>query len=238
LDRESEVFAAILRRFTDSHREVAEQRGHEELLRFLDLKEDVLRRMAARRRVGVELLRGLIDEVRHRLSYDDESEANEAVHRIIPALAAYESCFQRQRDVCEHLVRQAAGERAAANASESDLPDWDAIVNARAGDSSGLAELGKLITAFRDGGDDGAPSFVPATKNDLKERLDHLFPAERRFSDSWVDRRLKDAIACRIVVKLPRADGQSRRVPDIFQLSDAAVRKYGRHLPPESAGHT
>jgi len=82
------------------------------------------------------------------------------------------------------------------------------------------------------------PSFVPATKNDLKERLDHLFPAERRFSDSWVDRRLKDAIACRIVVKLPRADGQSRRVPDIFQLSDAAVRKYGRHLPPESAGHT
>jgi hypothetical protein len=238
LARESDVFAATLRRFTDSHRVLAEQQGHEDFLRFLDLKEDVLRRVAARRRVGIELLSGLIDEVKNGLSYDVDSEANEAVHRILPALDAYEARLLQQRDLCHHLVRQAAGERDAAAVSESDLPEWDAIVSARKGDGSRLADLDMLIMALRVEGDDNVPSFVAAPTNALREQLDRLFPERGPFADSWVRRRLADAVEHKIVVKVPRLDGQSSREPDFFTLSEAAGRKYGRHLSAVHRGRT
>jgi hypothetical protein len=232
LDGETNAFAATLRAFTDSHWELADQGGHQELLRFLDLKEDVLRRVEARRGIGIRLLQGLIGEVKRHLSYDDDSDANESVHAIIPALNNLESSLQRQQDLCEHLAGEATNERVAATVRESDLPDWGVIRSARPGDGSQFAGLDQLIVAFRDETGDGETSFGTVTTKALRTQLNRLFPAEGPFADPWVRRRLKRAVDHGIVVPLRRVKGQSLRIPLSFQLSVAAIRKYGPHVPP------
>lgn len=228
---ETDKFVTVLRKFADGNRASAEAAGHTHLLQFLRDREQIVNRVAARRNTSISITTAAIGNVVRRLSLD-ETGLN-AVDGIVRQLDGIQARLEEQRKLCERWADDAVDERLAEEAaSEADLPEWSAIVNAREGDGSKLAGLDMLVAAFREEvGDDGLV-FGPATKKETQERLNDLFHAQRPFSDSWVDRRLKDAVGYGIVVSIPRPEGQSRRLPHIFRLSAAAIRKYGPHLPP------
>jgi hypothetical protein len=235
LDEMTKHLAETLHHFDDSHREAAEKGGHEELLRFLDNKKSWLGRLAARRGVGVVIHSGLINLAKRRLSYDDESPADEAVLEILYALDLYHSRLSEQREWSELLETQAAEERAAAAVRESDLPEWDAIVRAREGDGSRLAGLDMLVEAFLDETrvEEDAPSFLEMTQEDLRRQLAKLYPkrwSTEKSLKTWVARHLVIAEEFGIVVPIERSKRTSPRVGYQYRVTDAAVNKRGKHV--------
>lgn len=78
----------------------------------------------------------------------------------------------------------------------NDLPEWEDIIAARPGDGSGLDGLNMIIEALM-------PQLnvsVPLTKEELKNRLNCLFPENAPFSDETVDDLLQRAIMHNIVL--------------------------------------
>jgi hypothetical protein len=224
----ADQFAAVLGKFSDADRDVAERAGHESLVRFLREKERALTRFTARRNVSISLMQLAIDHVIHRLSLSERGI--DAADNVSVQLRGIAAGLDEQRRAFEHLATDATAERLAEEAAvESDLPEWNAIVRSRPGDSSGLAGLNMLVAAFRDETGGGDAVFSDSTKNELTERLDDLFPHECPFAASWVDRHLKEAVRLKVAIPLPA--GASRRLPHVFRLSAAASRKYGPHLP-------
>lgn len=229
LRNEIDVFIAVLKKFTDQSHESAEAAGHTLLLNFLRERERVLNRLTARRNTSIAITDAAIGSVARRLSLNDCGI--DAVHGIIWQLNGIQALLDEQRELLAGMSTDATDERLAEEAaSEADLPEWSDIVSAKRGDGSRLAGLDRLIDAFFDESDEAAASFANATKQDLKAELDHIFPAEQPFSDSWVDRHLKSAIYHKIVFLVPPRDRASRRLPDVFRLSAAAIRKYGPHV--------
>lgn len=222
---ETDAFTAVLAKFTDETCLSIEAAGHLSLSEVLRDRERILNKVSARRSVRANITTLMIRDVISRLSLrDDELDA---ASKIVFLLERIQERLEKQCSCYERAALDAADARLAEGAaSPDDLPDWVEIRHALEGDGSGLAGLDLLIMAIlveRDG---------DATKNELKERLDHLSPEGRSFSISWVDRRLKVAVAHGIVVRRARQKGQSRRLPDVFRLSAAAIRKYRPHSPP------
>ena len=228
----ADQFADVLGKFTDADRDAAERAGHESLVRFLREKERVITRLTARRNVSISLMQLAIDHGIHRLSLSERGiDAADSASVQLRAIAAG---LDQQRRVCEHLAADATAERLSEEAAvESDLPQWDAIVQSRPGDGSRLSGLNMLVAAFREENVSGHAAFGDATKSELAERLDELFPHEGPFAASWVDRHLKEAVRLKVAISLP--SGASRRLPHVFRLSGAAIRKYAPPSARDSA---
>lgn len=226
----TDEFAGALRKFSDADRDAAERAGHNSLLSFLREKERVLTRLTARRNVSVALFQIAIDHVIHRLSLSERGI--DAADRVVMQISGIAAGLDQQRRIFEHQVADATAERLSEEAAvESDLPEWDAIAQARPGDGSRLSGLNMLVAAFREENVSGDTAFSDATKRELAERLDELFPHEGPFAASWVDRHLKEAVRLKVAIPLPA--GASRRLPHVFRLSAAASRKYGPRLPAD-----
>jgi hypothetical protein len=221
-------FAAVLRKFTDEDRDAAEKAGHDSLVSFLREKERVLVRFAARRNVSISVMHILINHVIHRLSLNERGL--NAADEVIRQLNAIAGGLDEQRQRFEQLATIATADRLAEEAAtESDLPEWNTIVRSRPGDGSRLSGLNLLVAAFCVETGSSGPTFGHATKNELAERLDELFPHEGPFAAPWIDRHVKEAVRRKIAIQLPA--GTNRRLPHVFRLSAAAIRKYGPDLP-------
>ncbi len=220
-------FAAVLNKFTDDDRDAAEKAGHDRLVSFLREKERVLVRFTARRNVSISVMHILINHVINRLSLNERGL--DAVDEVIRQLNAIAGGLDEQRQRFEQLTTIATADRLAEEAAtESDLPEWNAIVRSRPGDGSGLSSLNLLVAAFCEETESGDRTFGTATKNELAERLMDFFPHHGPFTASWIGRHLAEAISRKIVIKLP--GGADRRLPHVFRLSAAATRKYGPEL--------
>ena len=229
----ADEFAVVLRKFTVADHGAAERAGHDSLVNFLREKERVLTRFTARRNVSVSLLQIAIDHVIYRLSLNERGL--DAADGVIRQLNWIAGGIDEQRQRFEQLATIATADRLAEEAvTESDLPEWNAIVCSRLGDGSGLSGLNLLVAAFCEEPGSGAPAFGNATKNELAERLMDLSPDEGPVSASWVDRHLKEAIRRKIAIQLP--GGANRRLPHVFRLSAAAARKYGPDLSSDRQG--
>jgi len=224
---ETDKFVAVLQKCADGNRASAEAAGHTHLLQFLREREQILSHVAARRNTSIRITTAAIGNVVRRLSLD-ETGLN-AVDGIVRQLNGIQARLEEQRKLCERWADNVVDERLAEEAaSEADLPEWSAIVNAREGDGSKLAGLDMLVAAFREENVSGHTAFGDVTKSELAERLDELFPDDGPFAASWVDRHLKEAVRLKVAISLPA--GASRRLPHVFRLSVAAIRKYAPRL--------
>jgi hypothetical protein len=235
LDTDAKHFADTLRGFSKDSKQIAELGEEKEVLSFLTMREDVLKRVAARRTVSIRLLGDLVQRIKERLSYDTASETCSTIERIQFNLDRFQYRLKQQKDLLEVLERQAANERVAATPRMSDLPEWDAIVRAVEGDGSRLAGLDILVAAFLDETwvEEDAPSFLEMTQEDLRRQLAKLYPerwsAEKSLK-TWVARHLVIAQEFGIVGPIEPPKGTSRRVGYRYRLTDAAVKKYGKHV--------
>ncbi len=226
----TDEFAGALRKFSDADRDAAERAGHNSLLSFLREKERVLTRSTARRNVSVSLFQIAIDRVIHRLSLSERGI--DAADRVVMQLSGIAAGLAELRRVSELESIRATADRLAEEAAvESDLPEWDVIVQSRPKDGSQLSGLDMLVAAFREEAGGGDATFGEATKDELAERLVELFPHHGPFAESWVNRHLNEAIRRKIAIRLPVE--KNRCLPHVFRLTAAAIRKYGPHLPAD-----
>jgi hypothetical protein len=228
LRKGADEFAVVLGNFTVADHEAAERAGHDSLVKFLREKERVLTRFTARRNVSVSLIQIAIDHVIHRLSLNERGiDAADRVAMQLRGIAAGLAELRRASEL--ETIRATADRLAEEAAVESDLPEWDVIVQSRPKDGSQLSGLDMLVTAFREETGGGDATFGEATQNEMAERLGELFPHKSPFAASWVDRHLKEAVRRKIAIRLPAEKGRGHSY--VFRLSAAAIRKYGPRLP-------
>lgn len=237
LHGEVDKFTAVIQKFTDQHRASAEAAGHSQLLQFLRERVAILNRVAARRNCSIDITTIALRNVVHRLSLSDCGL--NAADGIVRQLNGIHERLEQQRQLLGSMAADAMDERVAEEAArEEDLPEWNAIVNAAKGDGSKLAGLDMLVAAFQDDPDGGMTTFGSMTIKELWERLAEYFPESRPFSEPTVGRRLKDACGHKIVVCIKPSEGASKRIPHVFRLSNAAIRKYGPHVQTFLQGRT
>jgi len=234
LEAASKKVVQRLKRFTNKDREDAEQQGRARFLQFLDNRERILQRVAARRAVSTGLVKGVIERLRSRLSLSDRGA--DAADRIGARLDDLSRRLQSDQRRLERQADSATNERLANAVTAKELPAWKVIHGQDDGGGS-TSDLAMLLMAFVDYSGK-APEFKPGTKKQLRERLDRLFRAERgrRFSESWVDRCLDKAIKLKIVYKHDQPVRRKRTDPDEFELCRAAIRKYRGHLIRPQSG--
>lgn len=208
-----DAFAAVLVKFTDEHLEKAEQAGHAEARNLIEEIQRVVENVRARRNLGQQLFRNLIESLQATLSLDDD--ALDSAGRLLYMLKELEDrlmeagvAVTRQQDRAErHLRLQQQPKKA--------LPEWTAL------DREGHDELKLLVAAFVRLQDEQPKGVF--TKVRLEGQLQTLRPRGEGWS-SWLDRRLKKATGLGIVI--PTEPDRNRRVPHTFGLSAAALKKY------------
>lgn len=229
IERETETFSKIFQK-PGTHEEIAEQPGHEKLLKLLERKQEAIAFAKAYRNVAGGLIRALVHELKARLSYGEDEAVNESVHKILHALGRYSEAAEKQLHVLQDMEIEVAAERAASAARMTDIPDWGQLVGARKGDGSELAGLKELVEVLCDLTETGAVDPRGATSQQLLDRHNTLFP-ESAVSESTIKRRIEEAEKRQIVVQYPRKKGESGRVPFFFLLTEAAAKNYGPYLP-------
>lgn len=218
-----------LQRFTDRDRADAEAQGHTRFLQFLDKRERVLRRVAGRRAISTGLVRGVIEGLLARLSLSDMGA--EAVGRIGRQLEDFSRRLQSDQSLLERQADNAANERLANAVTVAQLPTWAEILGHGERGNGGPSNLAMLLMAFVD--DSGeAPDFEPATRKQLKQRMDQacVRAGQRRLSDRQLKNLLEKLLKLHIVYKHDRPKKTSRRQGDEFSPCKAAIRKYRRNL--------
>lgn len=208
-----DAFAAVLAKFTDEHLEKAEQAGHAEARNLIEEIQRVVENVRARRNLGQQLFRSLIQSLQATLSLDDD--ALDSAGRLQYMLKELEDrlmeagvAVTRQQDRAERHLRLQ-------QQPKKPLPEWTAL------DREGHDELKLLVVAFVRLLDE-QPKGVFA-KVRLEGQLQTLRPRGEGWS-SWLDRRLKKATGLGIVI--PTEPDRNRRVPHTFGLSAAALKKY------------
>lgn len=209
----ADAFAAVLAKFTDEHLEKAERAGHTDAQKLI---EEILRGVAnvrARRNLGQQLFRNLIDSLQATLSLDDD--ALNSAGRLLYMLKELEDRLVEAGVVVMRQQERAERHLRLQQQPKKPLPEWTAL------DREGHDELKLLVVAFVRLLDE-QPKGVFA-KVRLEGQLQTLRPRGEGWS-SWLDRRLKKAAGLGIVI--PTEPDRNRRVPHTFGLSAAALKKY------------
>jgi hypothetical protein len=209
----ADTFAAVLAKFTDEHLEKAEQAENTAARKLIEEILRVVASVRARRNLGQQLFRSLIQSLRAPLSLDDE--ALDSAGRLQYMLKELESRLMeagvvvtRQRERAERHLRMQ-------QQPKKPLPEWTAL------DREGHDELKLLVTAFVRLLDEQPKGVF--TKVCLEGQLQTLRHREEGWS-SWLDRRLKKAAGLGIVI--PSEPDRNRRLAHTFGLSAAALKKY------------
>lgn len=215
--------------FTDRHRKIAEEQGHDRFLQFLETNERVSRRIASRRRLSTQLVKGVVERLIVRLSITDDS-----AFRADGLGKALDGCIgqlQSDQRKLEHRANDAANERAANAVTAEQLPAWGELGEQGEGDTRDLSKLQMFLKAFavQRG---KATVFGEATRKQLKERLGKVFAKKKlgRLSDRQLEKLLEEAQLRKIVVKCPRPAKSSRTLGHEFELCAAAIKKYRGQL--------
>lgn len=226
---ETAALVAALKRFTDEHLQAAEEAGHKRVVQFLTDVEAVVHRVTARRDVSIALTKAAINECVQRLSLDDVGA--DAAARITFELNRVAARLDEQRDLLAVLARGTTTKRLAATVKPGDLPAWEELGGGADRGGVQAKSLCMLVMAFQDP-DSDQQQFTPATKAELRERMNEMFSGGCGFfSRSWVDRKVEDGMKLKIVFMHRRPKWQSKRVPDRFELCAAAIRKYRARFP-------
>lgn len=241
IETETKAFMTLLTAFTGEHVDVAAASGGEVLLRFMEKREGLIRQVAAIRNTSILLTESVIARVIRGLSLDDgdgegdgdgdgSGSGNDGLHaasRIIFSLKEVSAQLDDQKRQLVGVAQDATAERMAAVVKQADLPVWEEIHGTGNRTDTGVRAIWMLLRAFQDP-DNAQQTFTTATANELLGRLNALpIARDQRFSDTWVFRRLREAEKLKIVFRRPRAEGQKKTTPDVFQLCKAAIRKFG-----------
>jgi hypothetical protein len=233
---ETDAFAAVLGKFTDEHLEAAEQAGHERLVEFLNEREAVVNRIAARRDVSIALTQAAIEDLIRRLSLTDDGA--DAAANITHLLNGIDGLLLEQRQLLAAAASRATRNRQAAAVTERELPAWMELGQVNDAGHRRKVRLWMLVSAFQDP-DADEQRFVAMERKDLHARLECLFGNEvGGVSEAAVYRLLKDAEKLKVVFVHDRREGTPKTVGDRFELCRAAIRKYGRHVTSINARPT
>lgn len=223
---ETQSLASALSRISNEDLAAVERAGHEALAAALARREEVFTRVKAKRNVAISLIKLVIDKVHRLLSLTDQGEEAEA--RISYTLRQIWTRLDEEQAMLDAVASRASHDRLASAARIEDLPEWEEIYKEGVHTGTRMDGIGLLVMAFLDP-DSDEQEFSDATKELLTKRL------EKRFGvpsvGSWLDRRVAVAVDLGIVVKLPRVEGSSKRLPDWFRVSEAAIRKYRGSFP-------
>jgi hypothetical protein len=229
LEAVSNRVVQLAQRFTDMDRQAAQRQGHTRFLKFLDECERVLRHVAARHAISTGLVSGLVERLLSRLSLTDAGEHAAArldrqISDLLEGLKADQMLLERQAD-------NAINERLANAVTAAQLPSWTEILGHGDIGDGGPSNLAMLLMAFVDYSGT-TPDFEPATRQQLKERMDRACAAagRRRLSRRQFDKWLDKSLELKIIFKNDRAKKSSRRLGDKFSFCEAGIRKYRRHL--------
>ena len=229
IERTSNKVLRIQKFFTDRHRRIAKEQGHDRFLQFLETNERVSRRIASRRRLSTQLVRGIVERLTARLSLtDDSADRASGLDNHLDGLMQRLQSDQRK---LEHRANDAANERAANAVTAEQLPAWRALSEQGKGDTRNLSKLQLFLKAFavQRG---NATGLGEATRKQLKERLRKVFAKKKlgRLSDRQFEKLLVEAQLRKTVFKCPRPMKSSRTLGDEFELFAAAIKKYRHHL--------
>ena len=226
IEKTSDKVLRIQKLFTAQHRRIAEKQGHARFLEFLETNERMSRRIASRRRLSTQLVKGVVERLIARLSITDRS-----ADRASSLDGQLDGLLQRlQSDQRKHEQRadDAANERLANAVTADQLPSWGELGECGTRDLSKLQMFLKAFAVRRG----KTIVFGEATRKQLKERLGQMFAKNklRQLSDRQLEKLLAEAQLRKIVFKCPRPMKSSRTQGDEFELYAAAIKKYRRHL--------
>lgn len=236
LEAASNKVVKRLNGFTDRHRQAAEREGNTRFLQFLDKRERMLKRLAARRAISTGLVKRVIDRLQARLSLSDDA-AHVAAETIVQ-LNDLSCRLQADQRRLERQADDATNERLANAVTAAQLPSWNEILGHGESNDGAPSNLAMLLMAFVDYSGK-TPDFEPATRKHLQERLDRSRRGYslRSLSRRQFDKLLEKAQELKIVFMHDRPKKLKRTVGDKFSLCNAAIRKHRSHLiRPQSEG--